>query len=236
MPLLKTRFTTARRPKHSERRGVAIVTVLGLLAIVLALSYALLRTQGTTNLIARNSSRQLDARLAAEAGVAAALRKMLKEPGLVMAPGVADALMAKIVAKVGFKAIYMTGAGTSAVRLGKPDIGLMTMTEMADNAQRIADSSGLPLIADAPRDIGVDDFCTRCQVCSSLCPPDAIYPEKQLVRGEMKWYVDFDKCIPYFNDTLGCGICIAECPWSLPGVAPKLTQKMLRRKTRQTER
>ena len=55
---------------------MAVVVVLGLLAITLALSYALLRTQGTATLIARNSSRQLDARLAAEAGLAAALRKM----------------------------------------------------------------------------------------------------------------------------------------------------------------
>lgn len=77
------------------------------------------------------------------------LRKLLAEPGLVMAPGVADAAMAKLVTRAGFNAIYMTGAGTSAVRLGKPDIGLMTLPEMADNAQRIAESSGLPLIADA---------------------------------------------------------------------------------------
>ena len=85
------------------------------------------------------------------------------------------------------------------------------------------------------RDIGVDDFCSRCQVCSNLCPPDAIFSEKQMIRGNIKWYVDFDKCIPYFNDTLGCGICIAECPWSLPGVAPSLTQKMLRRRERKLE-
>lgn len=92
----------------------------------------------------------------------------------------------------------------------------------------------LPLVADSPRDIGVDEFCLRCQVCSNVCPPDAIYSEKQLVRGELKWYVDFDKCVPYFNDTLGCGICVAECPWSLPGVAPKLKEKMLGRKARDT--
>jgi epoxyqueuosine reductase len=91
-------------------------------------------------------------------------------------------------------------------------------------------TTDLPLLADEKRDIGVDDFCTQCQVCSNLCPPDAIYPAKQRVRGDLKWYVDFDKCIPYFNDTLGCGICIAECPWSLPGVAPGLSNKMLRRR------
>jgi len=90
----------------------------------------------------------------------------------------------------------------------------------------------LPLVADSHRDFGVDVFCSRCQVCSNLCPPDAIFADKQMIRGHEKWYVDFDKCIPYFNDTLGCGICIAECPWSLPGVAPNLTQKLLRRRAR----
>ena len=91
-------------------------------------------------------------------------------------------------------------------------------------------TTALPLVADAPRDIGVDEVCAHCQLCTRLCPPDAIFPEKQWVRGELKWYVDFDKCIPYFNDTMGCGICVAECPWSLPGVAPVLTAKMARRK------
>ena len=90
----------------------------------------------------------------------------------------------------------------------------------------------IPLTADTTDEFGADDFCTRCQVCTRECPADAIGAEKQLVRGVRKWYVDFDKCIPYFNDTLGCGICLAVCPWSRPGVAPSLTQKMLRRKER----
>jgi Pyruvate/2-oxoacid:ferredoxin oxidoreductase delta subunit len=115
-------------------------------------------------------------------------------------------------------------------QLGKH--GSMINDEWGASFRLAAVTTDLPLVADAPRDLGVDDFCTRCQVCSSLCPPDAIYPEKQMVRGDRKWYVDFDRCIPYFNDTLGCGICIAECPWSLPGVAPKLTRKMLRRRDR----
>jgi epoxyqueuosine reductase len=96
-------------------------------------------------------------------------------------------------------------------------------------------TTSLPLQADKPRDIGVEDVCEKCQICTDLCPPDAIYAEKQLVRGEHKWYVNFDKCLPYFNDTLGCGICIANCPWSLPDVAPSLTQKMLRRRERKLE-
>lgn len=84
----------------------------------------------------------------------ARLRRLVEAPGLVMVPGVADALFARIVARRGFQAVYMTGAGTAAVRLGMPDIGLLTMTEMVDNAARIADSSGLCVIADADNGYG----------------------------------------------------------------------------------
>ena len=82
------------------------------------------------------------------------LRQLLTRPGALMAPGVADALHAKLVRRHGFEALYMTGAGTTAVRLGMPDVGLLTMTEMVDNATRIADASGLPLIADADNGYG----------------------------------------------------------------------------------
>ena len=82
------------------------------------------------------------------------LRQLIARPGALMAPGVADALNAKLVLRHGFEAVYMTGAGTTAVRLGMPDVGLLTMSEMVDNAARIADASGLPLIADADNGYG----------------------------------------------------------------------------------
>jgi len=87
-----------------------------------------------------------------------------------------------------------------------------------------------PLIADAPDVFGADDFCARCRVCEDACPPEAIAPDKQMVRGEMRWYVDFDRCLPYFNEHGGCGICLAVCPWSRPGVAGTLLAKMARRR------
>ncbi len=93
-------------------------------------------------------------------------------------------------------------------------------------------TTALPLVADRPDTFGADDFCTRCQVCIDACPPDAISPVKQLVRGVEKWYVDFDRCIPYFNETYGCGICIAVCPWSTPGRAPTLAERWTARKAR----
>ena len=87
----------------------------------------------------------------------------------------------------------------------------------------------LPLDHDTPDAFGADDFCAGCQVCANECPPDAISREKQMVRGTVKWAVDFDRCMPYFNETYGCGICIAVCPWSTPGRAPRLAERFTRR-------
>ena len=85
---------------------------------------------------------------------AAQLRKLLAQPGCIVAPGVADAFAARLVKLEGFEAIYMTGFGTSLTRLGLPDVGLLTATEMIDNASRIVDASELPLIADADTGYG----------------------------------------------------------------------------------
>ena len=82
------------------------------------------------------------------------MRQLLARPGCTVAPGVADALAARLVAREGFDAVYMTGFGTSLTRLGMPDVGLLTASEMVDNAGRIADASGLPVIADADTGYG----------------------------------------------------------------------------------
>jgi Pyruvate/2-oxoacid:ferredoxin oxidoreductase delta subunit len=83
----------------------------------------------------------------------------------------------------------------------------------------------MPLAVDTPDRFGADEFCARCQVCTDACPPGAIHNDKGMVRGVQKWWVDFDKCIPYFNETFGCAICLAVCPWSKPGRAPSLAEK-----------
>ena len=90
----------------------------------------------------------------------------------------------------------------------------------------------VPLLPTPKNSYHVDDFCERCQVCANACPPDAILPEKAMIRGEEKWYVDFDKCIPFFNENSGCAICIAVCPWSIPDRGPKIVQQLLRRAAR----
>jgi epoxyqueuosine reductase len=83
-----------------------------------------------------------------------------------------------------------------------------------------------PLLEDHPDTFGADDFCTNCRVCADACPPEAIVPERQLVRGEVRWYVDFDKCLPYFNENHSCAICLAVCPFSRPGDGPRLAAKL----------
>jgi len=95
-------------------------------------------------------------------------------------------------------------------------------------------TTDMPLVDDNVDVFGADDFCINCQVCRNACPPDAILDGKQPVRGEWKWYVDFDKCIPYFGENYACGICIAVCPWSRPGLAENLVAKMAKRKKRTT--
>ena len=81
-------------------------------------------------------------------------RRLLNQPGIIMAPGAYDCLTAKLIETAGFPAVYMTGAGTSVARLGYPDLALATMTEMRDNAAAIAAIVEIPVIADADTGYG----------------------------------------------------------------------------------
>jgi 2-methylisocitrate lyase-like PEP mutase family enzyme len=81
------------------------------------------------------------------------LRSLLRDESLIAAPGAYDGITAKSVERAGFPAVYMTGAGTAAT-FGYPDYGLITMSEMAENAGRIAAAVNLPVIADADTGYG----------------------------------------------------------------------------------
>jgi 2-methylisocitrate lyase-like PEP mutase family enzyme len=94
------------------------------------------------------------ARLTRRPGGAARLRALLESGQTIVAPGAFDPLAARLVEEAGFPAVYMTGFGTSAALLGRPDVGLLTMTEMAGNAARIAACVDIPLIADADTGYG----------------------------------------------------------------------------------
>lgn len=82
------------------------------------------------------------------------LRQLIENDHILVAPGAHDALTAKIIEKVGFQAVYMTGYGQAASHLGQPDVGLLTMSEMADRARNIAEAVQIPVIADADTGFG----------------------------------------------------------------------------------
>lgn len=123
-----------------------------------------------------------------------------------------------------------------AVRAGLGELGKhgsLISREYGSNFRLATVLTDLPLVSNEPVDLAVDDLCKSCRRCVVDCPPGAIFNEKQLVRGEKKWYVDFDKCIPYFVKTYGCAICIEVCPWSEPGRGPNLVEKLMARREKQ---
>src|SRR5262244_760305 len=91
---------------------------------------------------------------------AARLRALLKQDGMIVAPGAYECISARVIAQAGFPAVYMTGAGTAAM-LGYPDFGLVTMSEMAENAGRLASAIDVPVIADADTGYGNELNATR---------------------------------------------------------------------------
>ncbi|MCW8086599.1 isocitrate lyase/PEP mutase family protein [Sabulicella glaciei] len=86
---------------------------------------------------------------------ASQLRAKMREDGMIVAPGAYDCITARLIHQAGFPAVYMTGAGTAAAA-GFPDLGLTTMTEMAENAGRIAAAVPVPVIADADTGFGTE--------------------------------------------------------------------------------
>jgi len=121
----------------------------------------------------------------------------------------------------------------AAIRAGIGELGKhgsMISRELGSSFRLSYVLTDVPLEEDDAVDIGAQDFCASCQLCTKECPPLAISDEPRLVRGELRWYVDFDRCVPYFNDNQSCALCLAVCPWSRPGVSQRLSEKMLLRR------
>lgn len=139
----------------------------------------------------------------------------------------------------GYNASAYPGPSATALLLIPPAIasglgelgkhGSLISRQFGSGVRLAGVTTDMPLVATAPDRFGADEFCMSCQICSRECPPDAIADQKQMVRGVERWYVDFDKCIPYFAESASCGICIAVCPWTRPDVRPKLLATMARR-------
>ncbi|MGQ9808475.1 MAG: isocitrate lyase/PEP mutase family protein [Armatimonadota bacterium] len=75
-------------------------------------------------------------------------RELLARPGIVRSMGAHDCFTARIVEREGFETVFIGGFGTSASRLGMPDLNLITMTEMADAVRRMAGCVSIPVVAD----------------------------------------------------------------------------------------
>lgn len=82
------------------------------------------------------------------------LKQLLEAKEILVAPGAHDVLTARVIEQIGFNAVYMTGYGQAASSLGKPDVGLLTLTEMLDRAAKFVSAVKVPVIADADTGFG----------------------------------------------------------------------------------
>ncbi|MEA1994540.1 MAG: methylisocitrate lyase [Campylobacterota bacterium] len=82
------------------------------------------------------------------------LRELLKKDNILIVPGAYDAISARMVEKLGFDAVYMTGGGVCVAQYGLPDHGLLTLTEMVECASRIVKTVSVPVISDADTGYG----------------------------------------------------------------------------------
>jgi len=82
------------------------------------------------------------------------LKNIVSRRDAVIVPGAANAMFARVIEASGFEAVYVTGAGIANMLLGAPDIGLTTMSEVADTVARISDTVSIPLIVDADTGFG----------------------------------------------------------------------------------
>jgi 2-methylisocitrate lyase-like PEP mutase family enzyme len=86
--------------------------------------------------------------------VPASLRELIDTDGGLLLPGVANALTARIAEDLGFSAVYLTGAGVTNTFLGMPDIGLLSLSEMAAHVRAVSDVVSLPVVVDADTGFG----------------------------------------------------------------------------------
>jgi 2-methylisocitrate lyase-like PEP mutase family enzyme len=84
----------------------------------------------------------------------APLRALVEQRRALLVPGAANALVARIIEDLGYEAVYLTGAGIANTQLGMPDLGLLTVTELAETTARVGDVCSLPLIVDIDTGFG----------------------------------------------------------------------------------
>jgi len=110
---------------------------------------------------------------------ATALKSLLDRPGIIVAPGVHDAITAKLAAKAGFEAGYVSGSGAVTSILAQPDVGLITLPEMAAHVRHISEATPVPLIVDADTGHGSVLNVMRCVREFELAGASAMHIEDQ---------------------------------------------------------
>lgn len=108
------------------------------------------------------------------------LRERVANGPLLVVAGAANALAARVIEDVGFEAVYVTGAGVANTFLGAPDIGLVTLTELASHVSAIRDAVDLPLIVDADAGFGNAINVGRTVAVLERAGADAIQLEDQV--------------------------------------------------------
>ena len=140
--------------------------------------------------------------------------------------------LANWIRRQGYRATPYPGPSADALLLIPPAIaaglgelgkhGSMISRRFGAGFRLAGVTTDMPLQPTPADRFGADEFCATCQACTRACPPGAIADHKQMVRGAERWYVDFDKCIPYFAEAASCGICIARLSLDTAGCAAEV--------------
>ncbi|MFC1823085.1 hypothetical protein ACFL9T_10290 [Thermodesulfobacteriota bacterium] len=95
-------------------------------------------------------------------------------------------------------------------------LGYLMTKEFGPRIRLSAVTTDLPLVADKPADIGVEDFCRICKKCAVCCPSNSIPMEDQAeVNGTLRWKLNDQTCFDYWGKIgTDCCICMKVCPWS----------------------
>ncbi|MEM9287150.1 MAG: isocitrate lyase/PEP mutase family protein [Pseudomonadota bacterium] len=107
-------------------------------------------------------------------------KQRLAQPDILIAPGIYDALTAHLAAKAGFEAVFLSGSAVAFSQLARPDIGLVTMTEMALACDRVRDRTDLHIMVDADSGFGNAHHVTRCVRTFERAGASGIQIEDQL--------------------------------------------------------
>ena len=114
------------------------------------------------------------------------LKTRLQSDKILIAPGVYDGLSAALATDAGFEALYLSGAAVAYTRLGRPDIGLSTASEMADTMALIADRTPLPVIIDADTGFGNALNAQRTMRVYERAGAAALQLEENMITGKLR--------------------------------------------------